>query len=68
MPESTSTAFHDLAAFIALPRVSSLALSPDGTRLVTVVQELSADGTRFIGALWDVDPSGERPARRLTRS
>jgi dipeptidyl aminopeptidase/acylaminoacyl peptidase len=66
MPEST--AFHDLAAFVALPRVSSLALSPDGTRLVTVVQELSADGTRFVGALWDVDPSGERPARRLTRS
>lgn len=66
MPEST--AFHDLAAFVALPRVSSLALSPDGTRLVTVVQELSTDGTRFIGALWDIDPSGERPARRLTRS
>lgn len=66
MPEST--AFHDLAAFLALPRVSSLALSPDGTRLVTVVQELSTDGTRFIGALWDVDPSVERPARRLTRS
>jgi dipeptidyl aminopeptidase/acylaminoacyl peptidase len=66
MPEST--AFHDLGAFVALPRVSSLALSPDGTRLVTVVQELSADRTRFVGALWDVDPSGERPARRLTRS
>lgn len=66
MPEST--AFHDLAAFVALPRVSSPALSPDGTRLVTVVQELSADGTRFIGALWDVDPAGERAARRLTRS
>ncbi|MDX6350426.1 MAG: hypothetical protein QOF84_5216 [Streptomyces sp.] len=66
MPEST--AFHDLGAFVALPRVSSLALSPDGTRLVTVVQELSTDRTRFVGALWDVDPSGERPARRLTRS
>ncbi|MDX3072578.1 S9 family peptidase [Streptomyces sp. MI02-7b] len=66
MPESTP--FHDLAAFIALPRVSSLALSPDGTRLVTAVQELSSDRTRFIGALWEVDPSGERPARRLTRS
>ncbi|MFF3559263.1 alpha/beta fold hydrolase [Streptomyces sp. NPDC002574] len=66
MPESTP--FHDLAAFIALPRVSSLALSPDGTRLVTAVQELSGDRTRFIGALWEVDPSGERPARRLTRS
>ncbi|MFF7209708.1 S9 family peptidase [Streptomyces sp. NPDC008238] len=66
MPEPT--AFHDLAAFLALPRVSSLALSPDGTRLVTAVQELSADRTRFIGALWELDPAGERPARRLTRS
>ncbi|WP_431949901.1 alpha/beta fold hydrolase [Actinacidiphila sp. bgisy167] len=63
-----STAFHDLATFLALPRVSSLALSPDGTRLVTAVQELSADGTRFVGALWEVDPAGQRPARRLTRS
>ncbi|MDX3235917.1 S9 family peptidase [Streptomyces sp. ME03-5709C] len=67
MPEE-ATAFHDLAAFLALPRVSSLALSPDGSRLVTTVQELSADGTRFIGALWEVDPAGQRPARRLTRS
>ncbi|WP_308188819.1 S9 family peptidase [Streptacidiphilus sp. ASG 303] len=66
MPETTS--FHDLAAFTALPRVSSLALSPDGTRLVTAVQELSADGTRYTGSLWEVDPAGERPARRLTRS
>jgi dipeptidyl aminopeptidase/acylaminoacyl peptidase len=66
MPQST--AFHDLGAFLALPRVSSLALSPDGTRLVTVVQELSTDRTKFVGALWDVDPSGRRPARRLTRS
>jgi dipeptidyl aminopeptidase/acylaminoacyl peptidase len=68
IPMPDSTAFHDLAAFVALPRVSSLALSPDGTRLVTVIQELSTDHTTFIGALWDVDPSGERPARRLTRS
>jgi len=66
MPEST--AFHDLAAFVALPRISALALSPDGTRLVTTIQELSADHTRFIGALWELDPSGIRPARRLTRS
>ncbi|AXI81171.1 S9 family peptidase [Peterkaempfera bronchialis] len=63
-----TTAFHDLAAFTALPRVSSLALSPDGTRLVTAVQDLAADGTRYIGALWEVDPAGVRPARRLTRS
>jgi dipeptidyl aminopeptidase/acylaminoacyl peptidase len=75
MPESPgspgspeSSAFSDLTEFVALPRISSLALSPDGTRLVTVVSELSADRTRFVGALWEVDPAGERPARRLTRS
>ncbi|MFJ6214171.1 S9 family peptidase [Streptomyces sp. NPDC092296] len=63
-----TTPFHDLGAFIALPRISSLALSPDGTRLVTRVQELSADGTRYNGSLWEIDPAGERAARRLTRS
>ncbi|GAA1348209.1 S9 family peptidase [Saccharothrix algeriensis] len=59
--------FADLSAFAALPRLGSLALSPDGTRLVTVVAELSPDGKAWQGALWEVDPAGERPARRLTR-
>jgi dipeptidyl aminopeptidase/acylaminoacyl peptidase len=62
------TAFHDLGAFIALPRISSLVLSPDGDRLIASVAELAADGTRYVTALWEVDPAGQRPARRLTRS
>ncbi|WP_042397868.1 alpha/beta hydrolase family protein [Streptacidiphilus carbonis] len=62
------TAFHDLGAFAALPRISSLTLSPAGDRLIASVAELAADGTRYITALWEVDPAGERPARRLTRS
>jgi dipeptidyl aminopeptidase/acylaminoacyl peptidase len=61
------TPFHDLAAFTALPRCAGLALSPDGTRLVTVVSTPDADGTRYRSALWEVDPTGARPARRLTR-
>lgn len=65
MPNS---GFDDLAAYVALPRLSGLALSPDGTSLVTTVQELSADGTRYLTALWDVDPEGARPPRRLTQS
>ncbi|GAA3851711.1 S9 family peptidase [Saccharothrix violaceirubra] len=60
--------FADLASYVALPRVGSLALSPDGTRLVVVVSELSPDGKRYQGALWEVDPTGHAPARRLTRS
>ena len=60
--------YRDLDAFLALPRLSGLALSPDGTRLVTTVATLDRDATRYASALWEVDPAGERPARRLTRS
>lgn len=63
-----TTPFHDLDAYLALPRMSGLALSPDGTRLVTAVSTLDAQRTRYVTALWEVDPEGVRPARRLTRS
>ncbi len=60
--------FADLDDYVALQRGSGLVLSPDGTRLVTAVQALDAEGSGYATALWEVDPSGERPARRLTRS
>ncbi|WP_224390059.1 prolyl oligopeptidase family serine peptidase [Pseudonocardia sp. ICBG1293] len=63
----TDTPFHDLDAYVALPRLGGLALSPDGSRLVTGVAELDPDGTRYRTALWEVDPTGAAPARRLTR-
>lgn len=63
-----TTPFSDLDAFQAIPRVSGLALSHDGTRLVTSVATLDTDATRWVTALWEVDPAGERPASRLTRS
>ncbi|MBO3089592.1 S9 family peptidase [Cellulomonas dongxiuzhuiae] len=63
-----ATPFHDLDAYVALPRLSGLVLSPDGTRLVTAVQTLDRKRTGYVTALWEVDPAGERPARRLTRS
>src|SRR4051812_18513992 len=53
---------------MALPRVGELALSPDGTRLVTTVATLNPKRTKWVTALWEVDPAGEAPARRLTRS
>ncbi|HEX6382973.1 MAG TPA: S9 family peptidase [Acidimicrobiia bacterium] len=61
-------ASYDLDAFLALPRVSGLALSPDGSRLVTSVSTVAPDGTRFQTALWQLDPAGEAPPLRLTRS
>ncbi|WP_299957217.1 S9 family peptidase [uncultured Modestobacter sp.] len=67
-PDATPpTPFHRLADFVALPRLGGLALSPDGTRLVTSVATLDPAGTRWQSALWEVDPAGRRPARRLTR-
>ncbi|WP_240675289.1 alpha/beta fold hydrolase [Cellulomonas endophytica] len=50
-----------------MPRLGGLALSPDGTRLVTSVSTLDAKATAYVTALWEVDPTGARPARRLTR-
>jgi dipeptidyl aminopeptidase/acylaminoacyl peptidase len=63
-----ATPFHDLESYIAIPRVGGLALSPDGTRLLTTVATLNPKRTAFVTALWEVDPTGEAPARRLTRS
>jgi dipeptidyl aminopeptidase/acylaminoacyl peptidase len=62
------TPFSDLDAYLALPRVSGLALSPDGSRLVTTVATLDPEAVRWVTALWEVDPTGDRPATRLTRS
>ncbi len=62
-----STPFFDLDDYLALPRVSGLAVSPDGSRVVTTVAELNDKRTEYVSAVWELDPSGVRPARRLTR-
>jgi dipeptidyl aminopeptidase/acylaminoacyl peptidase len=67
-PDAESpTPFQDLQDYVALPRLAGLALSPDGTRLVTTVAALNPERTRLRPALWEIDPAGVRPARRLTR-
>lgn len=67
MTDSLGSPFHDLQDYLSLPRLSGLALSPDGSRLVTAVAALDPERTRLRTALWEIDPSGARPARRLTR-
>jgi dipeptidyl aminopeptidase/acylaminoacyl peptidase len=59
--------YADLAAFTALPRLTGLALSLDGSRLVATVQQPDADGARYVSAVWEVPLAGGEPAR-LTRS
>ncbi|HEY2059145.1 MAG TPA: hypothetical protein VGH57_12320, partial [Amycolatopsis sp.] len=59
--------FTDLEAYVGLPRLTpGLWLSPDGRRLVVPVSSLDEAGSREITALWEVDPEGGRPPRRLT--
>jgi dipeptidyl aminopeptidase/acylaminoacyl peptidase len=58
----------DFDHFLAIPRLSALRLSPDGGRLVVTVATPAPDGKRMASAIWEVDPSGERQPRRLTRS
>ncbi|HVC74272.1 MAG TPA: hypothetical protein VNC85_10910, partial [Mycobacteriales bacterium] len=61
------TDYADLSAFVALPRVTGLALSQDGSRLVAAVQRLDRKGARYVSALWEVPLDGGEPVR-LTRS
>jgi dipeptidyl aminopeptidase/acylaminoacyl peptidase len=63
------TDYADLSAYVALPRITGLALSQDGARLVAVVQRPDPKGARYVSALWEVplDDSSAEPVR-LTRS
>ncbi|WP_461023648.1 S9 family peptidase [Thalassiella azotivora] len=42
-------------------------MSPDGERLVVPVATVDQKKARYVTALWEVDPAGREPARRLTR-
>src|SRR3954454_22250640 len=60
--------FDSLAEYVALPRVSGLRLSPDGGRLVASVSAPGGTGKSYVTSLWELDPAGTEPARRLTVS
>lgn len=65
--EHSKHSFHKLDSYIAMQRLSELALSPDGTRLITSVASLDKEQTGYRNALWELDPTGNAPARRITR-
>ena len=62
------TDFDSMDSYLALPRVTDLALSPDGSRLVATIGALNDEGSERINALWELDPAGTADARQLTRS
>lgn len=53
-------------AFLGLPRLSDLRLSPDGSKLVVKTEYVPKGTKRFASALYEIDPMGESPCRRLT--
>ena len=57
-----------IETMLRMPRLTSLRLSPDGSRLVVAVGGVAPDGKKMASALWQVDPADRVPARRLTRS
>jgi hypothetical protein len=50
--------FADPGAFAALPRITGLALSLDGLRLVATVAQPDAKGSRYISSIWEIPLSG----------
>jgi dipeptidyl aminopeptidase/acylaminoacyl peptidase len=63
----TENPFVDLDAYFALRRVSGLAVSVDGSRVVTTISELNEKRTEYVTAVWELDRDGRAEARRLTR-
>ncbi len=57
----------DLEAFLAMPRLLSLHVSPDGARLALTIQTVAADGKSYVGAIWEVPTNGYGAPRRLSR-
>jgi len=59
--------FSELDEYLAIPRLTSIRLAPDGTWLAAAVQTLSQDRKKFTSSIWRVDTGGGS-ATRLTRS
>lgn len=66
-PTPAFTDFSDVEGLLRLPRLASLT-ALQGGRVVAAIQEADEHGARTPSALWELDPTGTEPARRLTRS
>jgi dipeptidyl aminopeptidase/acylaminoacyl peptidase len=60
--------FENLTDFIRTPRVTALALAPDGSRLVATVQEPDEKLAKYVTALWEIPLAPGGTPRRLTWS
>ena len=60
--DGNATPFHDLVDFVAIPRVTALQLSPNGSWLAAAVQTLSADRKKYLTSIWRIDTEAARRA------
>ncbi|HXP20750.1 MAG TPA: S9 family peptidase [Streptosporangiaceae bacterium] len=61
------SSFSDLQDYVAIPALTSLVLSPDGSWLAACVQSLAPDRKKKVSSIWSIDP-GLAPPARLTWS
>ena len=55
------TSFHDLADYVAIPRVTALRLSPDGSWLAAAVQTVGGEPPAYVTSIWRIPVPGTRP-------
>jgi dipeptidyl aminopeptidase/acylaminoacyl peptidase len=56
------TPFDNLGDYVAMPRLTGLRLSPDGSWLAATVQALSPDGKKFSSSIWRIATGQGRAA------
>jgi dipeptidyl aminopeptidase/acylaminoacyl peptidase len=63
------TSFHNLGDYVAIPRVTALRLSPDGSWLAAAVQTVGGEPKKYLTSIWRIAAIApdDRPVR-LTRS
>ncbi|MEE1618128.1 S9 family peptidase [Brachybacterium sp. J153] len=66
-PDVPSPEFADPESVLRLPRLAAVTAVPGG-RVIAAIQQADEHGARTPSALWELDPAGEAPARRLTAS
>ena len=62
------TSFDDLSDYVAIPRVTALRLSPDGSWLAAAVQTVGGKPAKYVTSIWRIPADGNHPPARLTRS
>ncbi len=68
--DTGATPFHDLARYVAIPRLTALRLAPDGSWLAAAVQTLAPDRKKFLTSIWRIpaSPASQEAPRQVTRS